>query len=69
MSGCEHSDDTDRIVCARCVRAATSSGPGAPGASKVFTASRDDAGREAMAAHLDDHADVGRRPGWVRRRG
>jgi len=66
MSGCEH----DRIVCARCVRAATSSGPGAKkGTAAVFTASRTDAGRAAMAEHLDKHSSVGQRPGWVRRRG
>lgn len=67
---CEHLSEGNPFVCARCTRAATSSGPGAKGGTaEVFTAPRTDAGRAAMAEHLDGHADVGQRPGWVRRRG
>jgi hypothetical protein len=63
VSGCEH----DRYTCARCVRAATSPGPGG-GDRKVFTAERTEAGRKALAEHLDTHSGVGQRPGWIRRR-
>lgn len=67
VEGCAH----DRFVCARCTRAASSAGPGAPGvvsgSVSVFTAPRSDTA--AITEHLAGHADTGRRPGWVRRRG